>query len=184
MSRAVSRQRARIEFRKYGLASVRTSWFPHLWIVAIPTLHFYGGKGRSGCTEVFLQIRGFVQRRIASFANRRAYGSAAKTFVRLPAVPGRAVVLRIETPMASRPFGSPSLTPAAFTALPACALRLPRGKTGKRASLLFPSSLHGVLAVKVCACLARWRPGGRLSNPDGCAAPCGFGLGQFRPASF
>jgi len=73
-------------------------------------------------------------------------------------VPGRAVVLRIEPPMASRPFGFPSLTPAAFTAFPACALRLPQGKTGEGAGLLFPSSLHGVLAVKVCAHVVRLRP--------------------------
>lgn len=42
------------------------------------------------------------------------------------------------------------------------------------AGLLFPSPYHAVLAVKVCACVARWRPGGRLTNPDGCAAPCCF----------
>ena len=66
---------------------------------------------------MFLRIRGFVQRRLAGFANRRAYGSAAKTFVRLPAVPGRAVVLRIEPPAASRPFGLPSLTPSRRSAL-------------------------------------------------------------------
>lgn len=41
-----------------------------------------------------------------------------QTSVRLPGEPGRAVVLRIEPPMASRPFGLPSLTPARFAYSP------------------------------------------------------------------
>jgi len=40
------------------------------------------------------------------------------------------------------------------------------------AVLLFPSPYHGVLAVKGCACCARWRPGGRLRPLTACAAPC------------
>jgi hypothetical protein len=36
--------------------------------------------------------------------------------------------------------------------------------------LLFPSSLHTVLAVKVCAHFMRWRPLGRLRTCDCCAA--------------
>lgn len=47
------------------------------------------------------------------------------------------------------PLRLPSLTPARF----ACCSGQQLG-----AGLLFPSPYHGVLAVKVCACLARWRP--------------------------
>jgi hypothetical protein len=42
------------------------------------------------------------------------------------------------------------------------------------AGLLFPSSLHTVLAVKVCAHSMRWRPFGRLRTCDCCAAACRF----------
>ena len=42
------------------------------------------------------------------------------------------------------------------------------------ACLLFPSSLHTVLAVKVCAHGVRWRPFGRLRTCDRCAAACRF----------
>jgi hypothetical protein len=48
------------------------------------------------------------------------------------------------------PLRLPSLTPAR------CAFHL--DEAGGGAGLLFPSTFHGVLAVKVCACFARWRP--------------------------
>jgi hypothetical protein len=77
-----------------------------------------------------------------------------------PGGPGRAVVPCIEPPMASRPFGLPSLTPPVFTAFTACAHRVPwrGGEAGEEGGLLFPSSLHGVLTVKVCAHVVRLRP--------------------------
>ena len=65
---------------------------------------------------------------------------------------GRAVVLRIEPPVASRPFGLSSLTPARLWAL-----RTAFAGAGakRRAGLLFPAPYHAVLDVKVCACCAR-----------------------------
>jgi hypothetical protein len=42
------------------------------------------------------------------------------------------------------------------------------------AGLLFPSSLHTVLAVKVCTPCGRWRLFGRLRTCDCCAAACRF----------
>jgi len=79
------------------------------------------------------------------------------------------------------PFGLPSLTPSH---LRCCALRLRCGCRGWGTVLLFPSSLHAVLAVKVGACLARWRPGGRLRTLTAALRRAASGLGQFRPDSF
>ena len=87
---------------------------------------------------------------------------------------GRAVVLRIEPPVASRPFGLPSLTPSRQSALRAALAKSGGWSWWAGAGLLFPSPYHAVLTVKVCACCACWRPRGRLSNLDGCAAPCCF----------
>src|SRR6218665_1548316 len=66
---------------------------------------------------------------------------------------GRAVVLRIEPPLASRPYGSPSLTPPTCTSLPP-----PR-----------PTACSPSRAARACA---RLRPGGRLRPLTACAAPC------------
>jgi hypothetical protein len=80
---------------------------------------------------------------------------------------GRAVVLRIEPPLASRPYGRPSLTPPAWSGLRA---PLARSRAG-RAVLLFPSPYHGVLAVKGCAPLALAAVA--VFDPvTACAAPC------------
>lgn len=80
------------------------------------------------------------------------------------------------------PFGLPSLTPLH---LRCCVQPLAmRVHAGGRAGLLFPSSSHAGLAVKVCACLARWRPGGRLRTLTAALRRAASGLGQFRPASF
>src|SRR3990167_10259253 len=58
--------------------------------------------------------------------------------------------------------GHPALIPDASAALP---LRAPLAWTvvvsGGRSCCAL-STYHAVLAVKGCACLARWRPGGRL----------------------
>ena len=110
--------------------------------------------------------------------DRRLYDSPhirhpAQAFLCVSGDAGRAVVLRIEPPVASRPFGLSSLTPSRQSALRAALAKSGVG-AGGRAGLLFSSPYHAVLTVKVCACLARWRPRGRLSNPDGCAAPCCF----------
>lgn len=80
------------------------------------------------------------------------------------------------------PVGLPSLTPSH---LRCCALRLRCGCIcSGGAGLLFPLSLHAVLAVKVGACLARWRPGGRLRTLTAALRRAASGLGQFRPESF
>ena len=50
--------------------------------------------------------------------------------------------------------------------------------------LLFPSTYHAVLAVKVCAhcpAVGRLRPGGRLRTLTPALQRVGAGLGQFRP---
>lgn len=52
------------------------------------------------------------------------------------------------------------------------------------AGLLFPSPYHAVLAVKVCAYGARWRPGGRLRTLTAALRRAASGLGQSRPDSF
>src|SRR6218665_294645 len=83
---------------------------------------------------------------------------------------GRAVVLRIEPPLASRPYGSPSLTPPAWTGLRAPLARVHAWHGG---GLAVPTPYHGVLAVKggarLCA-LASWWPS---ATPDclRCAVP-------------
>jgi len=96
-------------------------------------------------------------------------------------MPDRALVLRIEPPMASRPVRASiadAFAPAVLRAV--LAMRMPWLGT----VLLFPSSLHAVLAVKVGACLARWRPGGRLRTLTAALRRAASGLGQFRPDSF
>ncbi len=66
-----------------------------------------------------------------------------------------------------------SLTPSAVAARqPARCACLEDGVVGL--ACWFPSSLHTVLAVKVCACCARLRPRGRLRTCDRCAAMCRF----------
>jgi hypothetical protein len=50
-----------------------------------------------------------------------------------------------------------------------------------KVDLLFPSTYHAVLAVKVCAHGVRLRPGGRLRTLTTALQRAGAGLGQFRP---
>ncbi len=90
-----------------------------------------------------------------------------------PAMPGRAVRAAHRATHGVSPLRLPSLMPSRRCR---CALRLPSnaGEVWMEAGLLFPSSLHTVLAVKVCACWARWRPAGRLRTCDSCAAACRF----------
>jgi hypothetical protein len=68
-------------------------------------------------------------------------------------MPDRALVLRIEPPLASRPSRA-SITGAFAPAVLRAALAM-RMRAVVGAVLLFPSSLHAGLAVKVGACLAR-----------------------------
>ena len=81
---------------------------------------------------------------------------------------GRAVVLRIEPPLASRPYGRPSLTPPAWTGLRA---PLARVHASHGDGLAVPTPYHGVLAVKglapsALAAVAVFDP------VTACAAPC------------
>ena len=80
------------------------------------------------------------------------------------------------------PFGLPSLTPSHLRCCALC-LRCGHGRW-VGAGLLFPSSLHIVLAVKVCACRARLRPVGRPRTLTAALRRAASGLGQFRPDSF
>lgn len=79
---------------------------------------------------------------------------------------GRAVVLRIEPCCGVSPGRRPSLT------------RLRRRHGARENSgqtwggLLLRPPYHVVLAVKVCACLASWRPTAVCRTCDGCAATC------------
>ena len=73
-----------------------------------PLLRMYDSVDFRRCVKVVSCFCGFEQRRIADSTD----------FCASPGKPGRAVVLRIEPPMASRPFGLPSLTPARFACSP------------------------------------------------------------------
>lgn len=91
-----------------------------------------------------------------------------------PGEPGRAVRAAHRAECFVSTLRLPSLMPSRRCR---CALRLPkqcRHGDEVEAGLLFPLSLHTVLAVKVCACCARWRPVGRLRTCDSCAAACRF----------
>lgn len=82
--------------------------------------------------------------------------------------------------------GHPALIPDVSAALP---LRAPLARAVVACvewrSCCALSTYHAVLAVKGCACLARWRPGGRLwlrLRPlTACAAAWVAGSGQSRP---
>src|SRR6218665_1146221 len=92
---------------------------------------------------------------------------------------GRAVVLRIEPPLASRPYGSPSLTPPAWTGLRAPLARVHAWHGG---GLAVPTPYHGVLAVKggasLCA-VACWWP---IATPA-LLRWAGIGSGKSRPSN-